>query len=99
MVKKLRAYRDKNGDTVMYDNTVLDKAMDTVRGEVEKGMSDMATMTSTIYGWGAKQDDNIDVKVENGDVTTVIELDGNELGRAVTPIVSREISKDRRRRR
>lgn len=44
----------------------------------------------------SKQD--VKVEIENGAVPCVINLDSREIGKAVAPIVSQEISKERRRR-
>lgn len=51
-----------------------------------------------IYMSTPPKPDYPDITIENGDITTVVELDGREIARTVTPMVSQDISKDKRRR-
>ncbi|WP_106460164.1 phage tail tape measure protein [Anaerococcus sp. Marseille-P3915] len=57
-----------------------------------------ADLAYNLAGGSIQNKQQVDVQVTNGAVTSVINLDSREIGKAVTPIVSQEISKERRRR-
>lgn len=57
-----------------------------------------ADLAYNLAGGSIQNKQEVDVQVTNGAVTSVINLDSREIGKAVTPIVSQEISKERRRR-
>ena len=57
-----------------------------------------ANLAYSFAGGSLQNKQEVEVQVTNGDVTSVINLDSREIGKAVAPIVSQEISKERRRR-
>lgn len=57
-----------------------------------------ANLAYSFAGGSIQNKQEIEVQVSNGAVTSVINLDSREIGKAVAPIVSQEISKERRRR-
>lgn len=98
-VRQLRDIRQAQDKASQEDmSKIINNARASVQDQISKDMEAVSFTTIHGYGYGSNHE-NLNVKVENGDVTTVIELDGKEVGRAVAPIVSREISKDRRRRK
>lgn len=77
----------------------IERAKSMLRDFANRDMAIMGAKNQAIMPSFAKAYDSEDITIRNGDITTVIELDGQVLGKAVTPIVSQEMSKDRRRRR
>lgn len=57
-----------------------------------------ANLAYSFAGGSIQNKQEVEVQVTNGAVTSVINLDSREIGKAVAPIVSQEISKERRRR-
>lgn len=86
---------------------VKDKAKNVMDSLVEKAQADvkldLATATAGGYSsnfvFSGYDKSETDVRVTNGDITTYVELDGKVVGKSVAPIVSQEISKDKRRRK
>ena len=74
---------------------IRDKAKKTVLLNNSKLGTDLAY---SFAGGAVHHQQDVQVEVKNGAVTSVINLDSRQIGKAVAPIVSQEISKERRRR-
>lgn len=74
---------------------IRDKAKKTVLLNNSKLGTDLAY---SFAGGAIQHQQDLQVEVKNGAVTSVINLDSREIGKAVAPIVSQEISKEMRRR-
>lgn len=74
---------------------IRDRAKKTVLLNNSKLGTDLAY---SLAGGTIQSKQDVKVEIENGAVPCVINLDSREIGKAVAPIVSQEISKEKRRR-
>lgn len=78
---------------------LMENLVDQAKGEVDLETNLIGNVLGFNYTGSAKlnADGSMNVTIGNGEIRTVVELDGRAVGESVSPFVSKEISRDKRR--